>query len=175
VRTGLMAWCLGLLLALASVGGAQAQIWTEYRPAGGKYIVLMPGKPQESTESVPVGGGRTVLMYQALIERQERAYFGSYADYPQEAVSGQSPQTLLDNVRNGSAKGHSVRNEKHLTIVRNPGREYVIVRTDGVIAVTRIFLVGNRLYQIIAAGRTGVEDHPDTPWFLESFRLLTGN
>ncbi len=175
MRAIVTAWCLGLALALIGSASAQAQMWTEYRPEGGKYFVLMPGTPETSVEPVPIAGGRTVQMYQAVIENQNAAYLSTYVDYPPELVSASSPDTLLDNVRNGSAKGHTLRNEKRLTIAKNPGREYVIARSNGVILVTRSFLVGNRLYQIIAAGRAGVEQHPDTVKFLDSFRLLTGN
>lgn len=175
MRAMLAAWSLGLMLALIGTAGAQAQLWTEYRPQGGRYLVLMPGTPDTSTEPVPITGGRTVQMFQAVSETQNVAYMSTYVDYPPELVSRSSPDKVLDNVRNGSAKGHTLRSEKRLTIARNSGREYVIVRTNGIILVTRSFLVGNRLYQIIAAGHTGVEQHPDTAKFLGSFRLLTGN
>jgi hypothetical protein len=171
----IVAWCLGLVVMLTGATAAQAQIWTEYRPPEGRYYVLMPGAPQTSTEPVPIAGGQTVQMYQAIVETPNAAYLATYVDYPPEMVRGSSPDTLLDNVRNGSAKGHTLRGEKRLTIAQNKGREYVIARSNGVILVTRSFLVGNRLYQIIAAGTPGVEQNPDTAKFLESFRLLTGN
>lgn len=174
MRSIVTAWCLGLVMALAGSTAALAQIWTEFRPEGGRYYVLMPGAPERSTEPVPLPDGRSVQMFQAVIETPNAAFLSTYVDYPPELVTGSSPDKLLDNVRNGSSKGHTLRNEKRLTIAGNQGREYVIVRSNGVILVTRAFLVGNRLYQIIVAGRAGIEQNPDTAKFLESFRLLTG-
>lgn len=172
MRTGLRVWLLGLALALVALGSAQAQIWSEYRPEGGRYRVLMPGTPEVSTQPIALPDGRSVTMYQAAIETSSAAYLGTHVDYPADLVRRASPDTLLDNVRNGSSRGHTLKGEQRLTIAGNPGREYVIARTNGVILVTRSFLVGNRLYQIIVAGRPGVEQAPETRRFLESFALL---
>lgn len=172
MRTGLSAWLLGLALALVALNGAQAQIWSEYRPEGGRYRVLMPGTPQLSDQDIALPDGRKVKMYQAAIETSNAAYLGTHVDYPADLVSKASPDTLLDNVRNGSSRGHTLRSEQRLTIAGNPGREYVIARANGVVLVTRSFLVGNRLYQIIVAGRPGVEQAPETRRFLDSFALL---
>ena len=171
MRAMLTAWCLALALALLGMTGAQAQIWSEVRPEGGRYRVLMPGTPEISKEPIALPDGRTVQMFQAAIETPNAAYLGTHVDYPADLVRRAPPDTLLDNVRNGSAKGHTLRSEQRLTISGNPGREYVIARANGVILVTRSFLVGNRLYQIIVAGRPGVEQQMETRRFLESFTL----
>ena len=174
MRTILTAWCLGLVLALVGLTGAQAQVWGEYRPEGGKYFVLMPGTPETGSQPVPLPDGRSVLMYQGSIETPNAAYVATFVDYPDDVISRAPADTHLDNARDGTVKGHTLRSEKRLTIAQNPGREYIIVRSDGLVMVVRSFLVGNRLYQMIVVGRAGVDEQPDTAKFLESFRLLTG-
>jgi hypothetical protein len=167
-----VASCLALVMALVGWNCAQAQIWTEFAPDGGRYRILMPGSPQISTEPVPLPDGRRVQMHQAMVEGPNVAYLSTHVDYPAELVQQTSRETLLDNVRNGSSKGHTLVREKRLTIGGNPGREYVISRANGITLVTRSFLVGNRLYQVIVAGRAGIEQDPDTGKFLQSFTLL---
>ncbi len=168
------AWCLGLVLALVGAPGAQAQTWSEFRPEGGRYLVLMPGAPQTGAQPVALPDGRSVQMYQGSIETPNAAYVATFVDYPADVISRAPPDKHLDNARDGTTKGHTMRNEKRLTIAQNPGREYVVVRGDGLVMVVRSFIVGNRLYQLIVVGRPGVDQHPDTAKFLESFRLLTG-
>jgi hypothetical protein len=172
MRSMMMAWCLGFVLALAGWSHAQAQIWTEFEPEGGRYRVLMPGTPQLSTAPISLGDGSAVQMYQAVVDAGEVAYLSTHVDYPATMIRQSSGETLLNNVRDGSAKGHTLVREKRLTIAGHPGREYMITQATGIVLVTRSFLVDNRLYQIIVAGRSGVEQDPDTAKFLESFTLL---
>ena len=172
MRATLTAWCLGLVLALMAIGGAQAQIWVEVRPDGGRYTIQMPGPASMSTQQVPLPDGRSVTMFQALFETGDVAYLSSHVDYPPEIVRNTSPDTLLTNVMDGSAEGHTLRNQRRITIGGYQAREYVITQANGVVLVTRSVLVDNRLYQIIVARMGTGEDHPDTRKFLESFALM---
>lgn len=172
MRRLLTALCLGFVFTLGGWASASAQIWSEYAPEGGRYRILMPGTPQVSTEPVSLPDGSKVQMLQAIIETPDAAYLSTHVDYPPEMVRRTTSETLLDNVRNGSSRGHTLVREKRLTIAGNPGREYVITRANGITLATRSFIVGNRLYQVIVAGRAGVDQNPDTRQFLESFTLL---
>jgi hypothetical protein len=174
MRTVLTTWCLGLMLALMGAVSAQAQLWTEFRPEGGKFYVLMPGTPQTGLQPVPLPDGKSTQLHQGAIEADSVAYVATFVDYPDEIIRRAPPDTHLDNARNGTAKGHKLRSEKRLTIAKHPGREYIVDRSDGLVMKIRSFLVGNRLYQLIVVGNPGVDTLPDTAKFLESFRLLTG-
>lgn len=174
MRRILAAMSLGLVLALTGLTGAQAQAWSEHRPQGGKYAVQMPGTPNTGSQPVPLPDGRSVLMYQGSIETPNAAYVATFVDYPADVISRAPADTHLDNARDGTAKGHTLRSEKRLTIAQNPGREYIVARSDGLVMVVRSFMVGNRLYQLIVVGRAGVDQNPDTAKFLESFRLVAG-
>jgi hypothetical protein len=171
MRTIVMAWCLALAFALAGLTNANAQTWSEVRPEGGRYRVLMPGTPEISTHPVPLANGRTVQMLQAIFETPTTAYLASHTDYSPDDIRGQDADTTLRRVRDGSAKGHSLRSDRQRTIAGYPAREYVIEQANGVILVTHAVLVGARLYQFIVAGYAGVETHPDTSRFLNSVTL----
>ena len=172
MRTILRAWCLGMVLIAIGWSGAQAQAWIEIRPEGGRYSILMPGAAQNSSEPISLPDGRTVSMRQTIHETADAAYLGTFTDYPADVMAGQDPEALLIRVRDGSARGHTVRRDQRISIAGNPGREYVIVQANGIVLVTRSLLVGQRLYQWIAAGRGNIETRPETRNFIDSFMLL---
>jgi hypothetical protein len=171
MRTIFIAWCLALVLTPAGLTSVDAQTWNEVRPKGGRYRVLMPGPPVFSTEPVVIANGRTVHVMQAAFETSTVAYLSRYTDFSLDDLLGQDADTTLGIVRDGSAEGHLLRSDRQRTVAGYPAREYVIEQASGVVIVTRAVLVGNRLYQIIVAGYAGVESHPDTSRFLDSFAL----
>lgn len=170
MRGYFVAWCVAAFLAFG--GAASAQTWAEYKPDGGRFRVEMPGRPKMATVSVPTGGGTSQPMTEATVVTPSRvAYVASYVDYPTSVTKGAAAERILDLVRNGSAAGNTYRNEKKLQLGRSEGREYVVVQPNGNVAVTRIYWVRGRLYQLVVDGRAGVEGQPDTRRFLESFDL----
>ena len=169
-------WCLAVALALLGATGAPAQTWTEYRPQNGRFFISMPGTAKTEVQTAPLPNNRSTQTYQGSVETPSALYMATFMDYPADLISAAPPDKLLDGGRDGLLRGgHTLRSEKRLTIAQSPGREYVIARTDNIVIVTRAFLVATRVYLIQVYGRPGVEQHPDTAKFLESFRLLTGN
>jgi hypothetical protein len=173
MRTFLASWCLGLLLALVASTGADAQTWSEYRSEAGRYRVLMPGAPSLSTQPVTMPDGRTVELLQAGFETPAAAFLATYVDYPADVVRGQAPDAFLKTARDGSAKGHKLRSDRGVKVGGYAAREYVILRANGIVIITRSVLVGSRLYQIIVARNEGDDKHPDTRKFLDSFTLTS--
>lgn len=171
----LVSWCfgpiLGLLLALVASTGADAQAWSEYRSEAGRYRILMPGVPSPSTQPVAMQDGRSVQLVQAGFETSSAAFLGTHVDYPADVVRGHVPDNFLKTVRDGSAKGHTLRSDRSLKVGGYAAREYVILRANGIIIITRSVLVGSRLYQLIVARNEGDDKHPDTRKFLDSFAL----
>lgn len=171
MRLMLAGWSLALCFVLIGVPAAQAQQWSEARPTGGNYRVMMPGKPTETVAPVPMPDGSTVQMLQAIVELGNMAFLGTHVDYPSTITRGQTPAQLLTNVRDGSAKGHTLRADRALTVDGYPAREYVIQQSGGTVVVVRTAMVQNRLYQMIVAGPPGIDQHADTRRFLDSFTL----
>jgi hypothetical protein len=101
------------------------------------------------------------------------SYIASYVDYPASVTKGAAADVILNQVQKGSATGNTVRDDKKLQLGRSEGREYTVVQANGNVAVTRIYWVRGRLYQLVVDGRAGVEKAPETRKFLESFSLIT--
>lgn len=168
--------CGAAAMLLAS-GAAGAQTynptrWIEYKPDGGRYRVEMPAIPKTATVPVPTGGGATVPMAEATAVVDRVAYVASYVDYPASVTKNAAADVILTQVRNGSAAGNTWRDEKKLQLGRSEGREYTVVQANGNVAVTRVYWVRGRLYQLVVDGKAGVETRPDTRRFLESFNLV---
>ncbi len=172
MRAKLVAWGVGLALAFVALTAAQAQTWIEVKPEGGAYRVMVPGEVKFSQQTVALAGGGSVQMYQALYETADMALLSTHVDYPDDVIRGQSPEQLLMNVRDGSAKGNKLRSDRALTVSGHPAREYVIVMANDLVSVTRSALVGTRLYQIIAVVAAGSESNPAIRRFIDSFEVL---
>jgi len=169
----MMVWCMAVGAALLAPLVADAQTWSEYRPADGRYRIEMPGAPAVSTEPIKLKDGRTVSMVQALVELPNIAYLATYTDYPADVARSTAPATLLARARDGSAEGGKLRSDKPLSVAGHTAREYVIVDKDGNVLVTRSVWANNRLFQMIVVGDEGIEQRPDTRRFLDSFNVVS--
>jgi hypothetical protein len=170
-------WMVAAVLLFSGSASAQlqmAQPWTAYKPDGGRFSVDMPRIPKETIVPVPTGGGATVPMLEATAVVPGRAsYIVSYVDYPASVTKGAAADVILNQVRNGSASGNTVRDEKKVQLGRAEGREYAVVQANGNVAVTRIYWSRGRLFQLVVDGKAGIEKQPETRKFLESFALIT--
>lgn len=169
-------WILAAALLFSSAASAQlqmAQPWNQYRPEGGRFSVEMPGIPTAATVQVPIPGGKTVPMTEATAVAGRISYIASYVDYPASVTKGAAADVILTQVRNGSAAGNAVRDEKKVQLGRVEGREYAVVQGNGNVAITRIYWARGRLFQLVVDGRAGTEKLPETRKFLESFALIT--
>ena len=165
----LLATCSAMLLFCVATASAQ-QGWTEYRPSGAPYRVEMPGRPMTKTEAVDTGKG-SVDMIMAVVDLGERSFLAVYADYPDSAAKGVSPEQGLINAREGMAKHGKLLSDRALRVSGYPAREYVVEQPDGYVIVSRSVQAGNRLYQMLAIGKGGSADDPLTRRFLDSFSI----
>ena len=169
-------WIVAATLLFSGNAGAQlqmAQPWTSYKPDGGRFSVDMPRPPKETIVQVPTAGGATVPMVEATAATGRASYIVSYVDYPASVTKGAAADVILNQVRNGSASGNTVRDEQKLKLGRAEGREYAVVQANGNVAVTRIYWSRGRLFQLVVDGKAGIEKQPETRKFLESFALIT--
>jgi hypothetical protein len=102
-------------------------------------------------------------------------YQVGYNDYPESIIQPGIEGQLLDGAMNGGVQAlkGTVLSEKNLTLDGFPGKEAkvkVSSPTSGEFTV-RIFLVENRLYQIMVGGTTGKIDQAGATRFLDSFKL----
>ena len=163
---------LGFMMVLTAATGAAAQTWSEYRSTEGRYRIQMPGKPEVSTEKVEVNGRELPLM-EALVEVAGTVYLVTYIDYSAEEISSLTALKILDNARDGAARGSKLVSDRFLMVSGYPAREYVAERDQGMVFVTRSVMAGARLYQMIIVTLTsgGGADNPLTRRFIDSFAI----
>jgi len=118
--------------------------------------VLMPGTPAEQTQAQDTDlGPIDVHMY--TFEGGDVAYLVGYNVFPAAVIDASTPAAILDGARDGqveTVKGTLV-NESEITLGTYPGRdlEIQVEGSDGASSLrTRLFMVGDRLYQLVVAG-----------------------
>lgn len=157
-------------------------IWSVFSSTQGGFRILMPGKPTETTEKVKTKTGEIeVKMFS--VERQEEGtkYTVAYIDYPQEYIDLLVKKNLvaqaIDTGKNTalkSAKG-TIINEEKITLDGYLGKEVNYTKPDNRITKHRIFLVGNRLYQLSAEVDKAKQQYltKSISGFCDSFKLLS--
>jgi hypothetical protein len=143
-----------------------------YVSSAGRFSVLFPGSPTRNAEQVTLSGSDSVTLYQFHFGDNNLSYMVLYNDYPAKYVPAE-PQSLLESVRDGSMESvkATLTSDQPIDLNGVPGRAFKFTDKNGSTYVTRDFLDGQRLYQVIvlvAAGssETQAED------FLNSFRIL---
>ncbi len=113
------------------------------------------------------------------VERDNRmAYMVGYADYPEGIVERMNLDQSLDAARDGMLGEYSARvtNEKRILLDSYPGKEFSFegtIKNTRFTGYSRIFLVDQRLYQLIAIGERAVVDKEDVDRFFLSFERLS--
>jgi len=168
-----MRWSIALsFVALGAVSGiADEPIqWKEFVSKEGRYKVLMPGTPPKvdskgdagkndfKMNTVPVGNavyGAGHLDFRAKVKYSSAKQF--YDEW------------LQSNVATVAGK---VASDQEIKLGKYPGREVQIIHgEDGLIMRTRLFLVGQRFYQLLVVGTKEEVTSKDADKFLDSFRL----
>ena len=167
----------GLLLC-ASTRGADPKAdppkldFQKYTSAAGKFTVLFPGKPKEQVQEIDTKGGKLKVVTTTVDPAPNLIYVVSVNDYPED-VAKTEPQALLKGVRDGNKgeDGKIVKDEE-ITLGKDkvPGREILIAKKT-LYYRARLYLAGNRLYQLIVAGPKEAVTSKEADKFLDSFAL----
>lgn len=142
--------------------------WTLHTSTAGRFSILMPAEPNVQEQPVDTAAGK-LINHISLAQKGSAAFAISYADYPPNDAE---PQGVLDSVRDGAIngiKGTLVRG-KNITHKTYPGREFQ-ASTQGALYTSRIFLVKNRLYQMVVVAPVGQLTDAEVNRFLTSFDL----
>ena len=169
---------LALLAAcLVTLAACTPSEWQELAVSEGGFSVLMRGQPNYARQQVDTPAGK---MYGHLYssDRQDAFYAVGYSDYPLAHVLSTSPDQLLAGVRDTWIR----RIEGRLTVSstrpldgRYPGMEFAAegkMKNAATFLQARLYLVDQRLYQVIAMGRKGEVAQGTLNRFLASFRLI---
>lgn len=169
-----------LLLSIALFTAAcerNSTATTEFISEEGQFSIDAPAPLEETQQSVqtPVG---PVDIYTFTAETDESAYVVAYSDYPPAIVDETDPEMLLDSSRDGAISnlGGTLVSEEAIDLEGNPGRSLVISTNDAAnepaTINSRIFLVENRLYQVLVVTPEDQDTQAASADFLESFDLI---
>lgn len=158
---------------LAACGGPS---WQEIKAPEGGFRINMRSDPlvEKHDLQTPIG---KVTGYWYSTEQQGSVFGVGYADYPAEFVSNAPPQKVLAIVRESWLKridGKLQGDGTELRLEGNPGMEFIATgKFKGRDAYLRgrLYLVGNRLFQVVVLGDKETIPLSDINQFMGSFKL----
>jgi hypothetical protein len=135
----------------------------------------MPGQPDQETKTLDTRGMQVVIhKFSVFRDSRTQLFMALYMDFPGPAVAKLGTDRLLDIMANSvAADAHGSVEEKHPTTLGTvPGVEVTVrVPNTGVI-ISRVFVSGQRCYQVSAAMPDSRASSPEVRQFLDSFQLL---
>lgn len=140
----------------------------------GKFSVTLPVKPTEKTTTTKTDAGE-VKIHLFLVDQKDRAYIVTYSDYPAGTV-GANADKVLGGVAAGNVKSlkGKLASEEKITIGKNkhPGRDIRVEMPEKKgLYRAHIFLVGDRLYQVVALGPDEFAKSKAVDDYLKSFAI----
>jgi hypothetical protein len=149
--------------------------WTDYTSKEGGFTVSMPpGKVVDLNQQANSPAGKmTVYVHSVELPGGAGAFIVMYTDCP-PAVMAAGADKIFEDAKGriaGSGKGTKITNESKIKIEDHPGREWTIDIPGQGLLKDRIFLVKNRLCQLIASGSPDKMPAKDIQAFFDSFRL----
>lgn len=144
-----------------------------YTSNDGKFSVNIPAAPNEQVQK---SGDLTI--HQFIATQDDVAYIIIYVDYPAGVIKPGNEEKILNAARDGAtgnSKGKLLK-ERHIKLQgKYPGRELLVLTADGKTAVKdRIYLMGNRMYQVMVSASQDKLSAPEIKAYLDSFQY-TGN
>ena len=136
----------------------------------GAFSVVLPEPPKEKSEDMNSNSGPTTL-HTFTVERNEGQSFFmvGYSDY-QNKLDVEESLTGVINGQVDSLKG-KITSDTAVTLDGHPGRLVTIESAEAVF-YSKIYVAGNRLYQVMFANAKSVKTAADLNESFESFRIL---
>lgn len=167
-----------LVLILFAFGSVMADAdekksdWKEFTSKEGLFRVLMPGTPKQHTAEAESDFGKGVL-HMNTAQADRTLYGAHYLDYPAE-IKKAPIQKVLDASRDGALanlEGKLV-SEKDIKLDKYPGREVQIEVAEGKrLFRARVYLVEQRMYQVVVFGTKAAATSKEADKFIDSFTL----
>jgi hypothetical protein len=156
----------------AVVHGEDKPSWKEFVSKEGMFTVIMPGTPKSDKLDTESDFGKGVL-HMNMVEADKTMYAANYSDFP-AAVKKATLKQLYDSSRDGAVANMDgkLASEKDIKLGTHEGREIRIDVAGGKrLFRVRVFLVEQRLYQIVVFGTPESATSKDADKFLDSFKL----
>ena len=167
-------WLGALALVLATAGVAGADEWKEFSSQDGRFSVDLPGTPKQSREKRQTKFGSIDAQLVIYSASKDIFYGVAYLDYPESVVKAHRADELLDGASESAVKGVKggrVAGQEKILLSGNPGRQVTIDAPGNLKLTVRMYLVKNRLYQVISSVGKDKEKEADPRRFLDSFKF----
>jgi hypothetical protein len=172
--TAVMIALLASVLTACARGDSE---WKELAVHEGGFSVLMRGQPHYTRQMLDTPAGK--MEAHLYSSDSDDAYFAiGYSDYPLALIVGGSPQQLFAGVRDTWVRrleGRLVSTDDRIAAGKHPGYAFSADgKAKGADAIldARLYLVDQRLYQIVAISRRQAIAQGVVNRYLDSFRLI---
>lgn len=161
--------CLVAFLMLANLAPAAAEEkWARHSPEGAGFSAEFPSKPAHEADK---DDGSTNHIYSAETAGGAISYMVMTTELPKASVNAGS-KAIFDGI--AAQFGKNVKKRQEIKLDGHAGVELVIEIEDGGAKfhlVNRIYLVKNRLYQVMATSLASTKEKLQAERFAKSFRL----
>src|SRR5215470_3873813 len=157
-------------------GGVLVEAWQEFKHEAGNFVVMMPGKPLEMSQTLESEIGK-IPIYFFTAQGGTLNYVAMYAEYPISIDTSEAAKTSLDNARDLllSKRNGKLISEADISFGKYPGRE-LKAKIDGGALRSRTYIVNERMYIVMALApgddTSKQLDSKKVDDFLGSFKFL---
>lgn len=165
------------VIGVTALAACSRSEWQELPVREGGFSVLMRSQPHYARQQLDTPTGK-VLAHLYSSPRPDSFFAVGYSDYPLAQVVGRSPEALFAHVRDTWVKrieGRPVRMSPIKLAGQYPGVEFSAegkVKGANTVLDARLYLVDQRLYQVIAMARKGEVPQGVVNRYLNSFKLI---
>jgi hypothetical protein len=151
---------------------AAATLMQPFTSTGGRFSVLFPGIPTQSSQPVQLKNGETTTLYEFSVsaDNGDASYIVMYNDYAPDAVADGAP-AFLKNTEKGATAGKTLLNDAVIDLNGIPGRAYAATDAAGFSYSVHEFLAGDRFYQLVVTTAKG-STTTQISQFMNSFLIL---
>ncbi|MBE9033122.1 hypothetical protein IQ266_25625 [filamentous cyanobacterium LEGE 11480] len=141
-------------------------IWKVFKSDAGGFSLLMPGQPIESQSD-------GVTSYSVTRAKEAVTYTVSFIDFPVNPTQEKNGITeAFTGIKDGIVEeGGKISQEQTVAIKGFPGKELRVSMPDGALTRVRSYIVGKRLYLVMASTNNEKNLKRSLQGFLDSFRV----
>ncbi len=148
--------------------------WKEFTDKETGFSVLFPGEPKRMPDqTIKTALGDVPLKIFLAELGRDTVYMVMVSDYPEGSIKKGVEDRILDGARDGilgKLKGKPLVDEK-IKLGTNPGRAIQVDAPTVGIYRTNIYLVKDRLYQVVILAPRETVASKETDKYFESFKL----
>ncbi len=168
----LMLLSLTFAIGTVSVHASDQPEWKEFVSKEGRFKVLMPGTPKADKVATESDFGKGTLSMN-VAQSGNVMYGANYSDFP-PGIKKTPIKQLFDSSRDGAVANlqGKLASEKDIKLGDHPGRELRIEVAGGKqLFRARVFLVDQRIYQVVVLSSPEAATSKEADRFLDSFKL----